>query len=58
LPIGDKGPEVVKYCLENGVLINCVGGEVLRFLPPLNVSKKEVQWALTILEQAFLNILV
>ncbi|MDR3289110.1 MAG: aspartate aminotransferase family protein, partial [Peptococcaceae bacterium] len=39
LPIGDKGPEVVKYCLENGVLINCVGGEVLRFLPPLNVSK-------------------
>ncbi|MDR3271356.1 MAG: acetylornithine transaminase [Peptococcaceae bacterium] len=58
LPVGDKGPQVVQECQESGLLINCVGGQVLRFLPPLNVSKQEIQLALTLLEQAFLKVIV
>lgn len=53
LPVQEKGPEIVQYCSDKGLLINCVGGTTLRFLPPLTVSMKEIDEALAILEQAF-----
>ena len=55
LPVQEKGPEIVQYCSENGLLINCVGGTTLRFLPPLTVSMTEIDEALDILEQAFME---
>jgi len=53
LPVQEKGPEIVQYCSDRGLLINCVGSTTLRFLPPLTVSMSELDEALVILEQAF-----
>ena len=41
-----------KGCLRRGLLINCIGDSVLRFLPPLNVTGREMDVALMILEGA------
>lgn len=48
---GDGG-EIVTRCRENGLLINCVGGNVLRFLPPLIIIEKDIDQAINILEEA------
>ncbi|OCZ53757.1 aspartate aminotransferase family protein [Dehalobacter sp. TeCB1] len=53
LPVEEKGPEIVSDCCANGLLINCVGGKTLRFLPPLTVTFDEIDRAMEILEQAF-----
>ncbi|MBE7415794.1 MAG: aspartate aminotransferase family protein [Deltaproteobacteria bacterium] len=47
---GIKGGEIVKECLAKGLLINCVGDKVLRFIPALIVTEKEVDEMLGILE--------
>ncbi|AET66006.1 acetylornithine/succinylornithine aminotransferase [Desulfosporosinus orientis DSM 765] len=53
LPVSKLGPEIVQACLEKGLLINCVGGKILRFLPPLIVQKPEIDHALQILDEVF-----
>jgi len=50
------GGPVVDYCREQGVLINCTAGSVLRFLPPLIVTEKEVEQVLPKVEQALRRI--
>ncbi|UNC91488.1 aspartate aminotransferase family protein [Candidatus Contubernalis alkaliaceticus] len=45
-----RGREVMKECLKKGLVINCIGGNVLRFLPPLNVTASELRFALDVLE--------
>ncbi|MGE4274328.1 MAG: acetylornithine transaminase [Desulfitobacterium sp.] len=52
-PIDRLGPEIVSDAREKGLLINFVGGKALRFLPPLNVSKEEIDQAIAILDQIF-----
>ncbi|MDR1961996.1 MAG: aspartate aminotransferase family protein [Gracilibacteraceae bacterium] len=52
LPVGAAGPRIVDFCLREGLLINCIGGETLRFLPPLTVSRAELEEALGILAKA------
>ena len=37
----DGGP-IVKSCMDKGLLINCTAGNVLRFMPPLIVTEKEI----------------
>ncbi|MDA8443028.1 MAG: acetylornithine transaminase [Peptococcaceae bacterium] len=44
---------IVDKCRELGLLINGVGSNVLRFLPPLNVTETEISAALQILAQVF-----
>jgi len=51
LPVGEKGPQIVSDCFAKGLLINCVGGNTLRFLPPLTVSEKEIDQSLAILDE-------
>jgi len=53
LEIEKNGPEVVKKCLEKGVLINCTAGNVLRFLPPLIVKEEEIDYLIKILDEIF-----
>jgi len=53
LSVGPCGPEIVSYCLQNGLLINCIGGTVLRFLPPLTVTIEEIDEASAILDRTF-----
>jgi acetylornithine/N-succinyldiaminopimelate aminotransferase len=47
------GAPVVEACLERGVLINCTAGNVLRFIPPLIVTEKEIDHLIDVLEQVF-----
>jgi len=46
--LGDAGlaREVFEHCLEEGVLVNLVGGTTIRMAPPLTVSRTEVRAAL------------
>jgi len=43
---------IVEKCLENGVLINAVGGKVLRFVPPLTVTKEEIDQVIEVLAKS------
>jgi predicted acetylornithine/succinylornithine family transaminase len=43
---------VVKACLEMGVLVNCAAGNVLRFIPPLIVQKKDIDHLINVLGKA------
>jgi predicted acetylornithine/succinylornithine family transaminase len=47
-----KGPgkEIVEKCLEKGLRINCAHESVLRFMPPMIVTKKEIDQAVDILD--------
>ena len=50
LELTEAGDMIVDSCREKGLLINCTQGTVLRFLPPLTISKKEMDAALEVLE--------
>ena len=45
-----SGVEIVDKCLERGLRINCTQGTVLRFMPPMIVTKKQVDQAVDILD--------
>ena len=45
------GKPIVEKCLARGLLINCTHENVLRLMPALNISKNEIDKALSILEQ-------
>jgi acetylornithine aminotransferase/acetylornithine/N-succinyldiaminopimelate aminotransferase len=51
IELKEEGQEIVKKCLEEGVLINCTAGNVLRFLPPLIVEEKEIDYLIEILDK-------
>jgi acetylornithine/succinyldiaminopimelate/putrescine aminotransferase len=42
--------DIVEACLKAGLLINGTAHKVLRFIPPLTISKKEIEQGLSILE--------
>jgi len=50
------GGGIVTKCLERGILINCTMGKTLRFLPPLIVTKGEVDIMVRVLEDVFSEI--
>ncbi len=47
------GIPVVKACLDRGILINCCAGNILRFMPPLIITEKEIDRLTEVLEQVF-----
>jgi acetylornithine/N-succinyldiaminopimelate aminotransferase len=47
------GAPLVKACLERGMLINCTAGNILRFMPALIVTEKEIDQLADVLEQIF-----
>jgi acetylornithine/succinyldiaminopimelate/putrescine aminotransferase len=51
-----EGGSIVKEMLQRGILINCTMGNVLRFLPPLIVTKEEVDQVVETLEEVFLSV--
>jgi len=44
-----EGKGIVEKCIEKGLLINCTHDKVLRLMPAVNVTKKEIDKALNIL---------
>ena len=45
-----EGSDIVNECLKRGLLINCIGGKTLRFVPPLIITTQEVDQAIDILD--------
>jgi acetylornithine/succinyldiaminopimelate/putrescine aminotransferase len=43
LELDRPGMDVVTDCMQQGFLINCIQQNVLRFLPPLTVTQKEIE---------------
>jgi len=50
-----EGKAIFDECFNNGLIINCTQGKVLRIMPALNVTRKEVDKAILILEKALMN---
>ncbi|MEW6409407.1 MAG: acetylornithine transaminase [Nitrospirota bacterium] len=48
-----EGSKIVNACMGKGVLINCTNGNVLRFMPPLIVTEKEIDIVLNVLDDVF-----
>lgn len=44
------GRDIVNACLEEGAIINCTVGTVLRFVPPLIVTKEQIDELMAVLE--------
>jgi acetylornithine/N-succinyldiaminopimelate aminotransferase len=42
MKINKQGASVVNACMEKGYLINCVQDNILRFIPPLIIQKKDI----------------
>jgi acetylornithine/N-succinyldiaminopimelate aminotransferase len=43
---------IVDYGRENGVLLNNISENVLRFVPPLVITKEQIETAITVIERA------
>lgn len=50
------GNKVVDECLNEGLIINCVGGRILRLLPPYIITREEADIAVEILDRVFAKI--
>ncbi len=51
-----EGGALVNAAMERGLLINCTVGKVLRFLPPLIVSRAEIDEAIAILDEVLATV--
>ena len=51
-----SGAQVVLDCMEKGFLINCIQQNVLRFLPPLNISRKDISSLMPVLSESLLRL--
>ena len=49
--LGVEVKDIADKCLEKGLLVNCATDNVLRFLPPLIIKKKEINEAIKILDE-------
>jgi len=49
--LDSKGSDIVKKCMEKGLLINCTNENVLRFLPPLIIDKGLIDDSVEILKE-------
>ncbi len=48
-----QAKQIVQQCIDRGLLINCTHEKVLRLMPALNITKKEIDRAVSILEEVF-----
>ncbi len=46
------GQKIFKECLDRGLIINCTQGNVLRIMPALNVTKRQIDKAIFTLDKA------
>ncbi|MCX5709924.1 MAG: aspartate aminotransferase family protein [Candidatus Omnitrophica bacterium] len=57
LDLNISGKPVVEKCIEKGLLINCTHDTVLRLMPALNITKKEIDKAIEIIERSLIEVL-
>jgi len=46
-----EGDKIVTSCMEKGFLINCIQGNILRFIPPLTIAKEEIDALVACLDE-------
>jgi acetylornithine/N-succinyldiaminopimelate aminotransferase len=52
----DLAPAIIQQALEHGLLLNALGTSTLRMVPPLNISKNEVDEASELLDKALADV--
>src|SRR5437588_8130144 len=52
----DLAPTIVQQALEHGLLLNALGTDTLRVVPPLNITKNEVDEATELLDKALSDV--
>lgn len=52
MELSKEGKAVVESCLEDKVIVNCTAGNVIRLVPPLIVSRKEIDIVVQALDKA------
>ena len=50
LELHKNGETITSKCADKGLLINCINGKILRFLPPLTITKDEIDICVAILD--------
>jgi acetylornithine/succinyldiaminopimelate/putrescine aminotransferase len=55
IEISIDGSQIVNACMDRGLLINCTGGNVLRFVPPLTITETDVNAAVAILGEVIVD---
>ncbi|MCF8035731.1 MAG: acetylornithine transaminase [Desulfobacteraceae bacterium] len=53
MKLSEKGAPVVEACMKKGFLINCTQENVLRFVPPLIITREEVDSLIQCLDEIF-----
>jgi len=51
-----EGAKIVEACMAEGLLLNCTAYKVLRFVPPLTITAKEIERGLAILEKVLARV--
>ena len=51
--LNQPGAEVVTNCMKEGLLINCIQQNIVRFLPPLIITRKEIDFLIRTLSKIF-----
>ena len=52
MELAKDGKEVDEACLKRQVIVNCTAGNVIRLVPPLIVTKEEIDQAVAALDAA------
>jgi acetylornithine/N-succinyldiaminopimelate aminotransferase len=53
MELAKPGKPIVDACLQRGMIINCTAGNVIRLVPPLIISKVEIDALLSVLDEVF-----
>lgn len=52
MEVDGEGKPIVESCLANNVIVNCTAGNVIRIVPPLIISKEEIDIVVAALDKA------
>lgn len=52
MEVAGEGKPIVESCLANNVIVNCTGGNVIRIVPPLIISREEIDIVVAALDKA------
>lgn len=52
MEVAGKGKPIVESCLANNVIVNCTAGNVIRIVPPLIISREEIDIVVAALDKA------
>lgn len=52
MEVAGEGKQIVESCLANNVIVNCTAGNVIRIVPPLIISKEEIDIVVAVLDKA------